>query len=246
MPASIFIQIYPLPFRAFNSIFMKILIVEDEEELADSINHYLEKGGYLCETASTFSDAGEKTAVYEYDLVILDLMLPDGDGLKLLKHLKENRYAAGILIVSARNSLDDKINGLNLGADDYITKPFHLAELNARIHSILRRRQFDGNDRVDIGEINIDLNRCEVHIQDSPVLLTKTEYDLLLYFIHNKNRVLTKEQIAEHLWGEQADMLDSFDFIYTHVKNLRKKIVNAGGQDRLKNIYAMGYKFVLP
>lgn len=225
---------------------MKILIVEDEEELADSVSHYLELDGYLCETASTFDEASEKTSLYEYDLIILDLMLPDGDGLKLLKQVRQHRHTAGILIVSARNSLDDKINGLNLGADDYITKPFHLAELNARVHSILRRRQFDGNDRVTADDISIDIDTCEVQIQDHVILLTKTEYELLLYFIHNKNRVLTKEQIADHLWGEQADMLDNFDFIYTHVKNLRKKIITAGGRDHLKNIYAMGYKFVLP
>lgn len=225
---------------------MKILIVEDEEDLADSVSRYLEQGGYLCETASTFREADEKLAVYEYDLVILDLMLPDGDGLKLLESIKQNRYLCGVLIVSAKNALDDKITGLNLGADDYITKPFHLAELNARIHSILRRRQFDGNDYVRAEEMEIDLKSHEVSIRGATVTLTKTEYELLLYFIHNKNRVLTKEQIAEHLWGEQADMLDNYDFIYTHVKNLRKKIMASGGSDRVKNIYAMGYKFVLP
>jgi DNA-binding response OmpR family regulator len=175
--------------------------------------------------------------------VVLDIGLPDGSGLDLLKLLKQQRNQAGVLIISAKNSLDDKLIGLDLGADDYITKPFHLAELNARIKSILRRRNFEGNHEVIFQEIRVNTDTFDTLVNDQPVTLTQKEQELLLYFISNKNRVLTKESIAEHLWGDHMDMADSFDFIYTHIKNLRRKIAQKGGKNYLQTVYGIGYKF---
>lgn len=223
---------------------MKILIVEDEKELSNTLVSYLNKEGYLCETAFTFQKALEKTDLYEYDCIILDITLPDGNGLDLLKRLKTKRTQTGVLIVSARNSLDDKLNGLDLGADDYITKPFHLAELNARIKSIIRRRNFEGNDEIIWNDVQIDTQTLEVKINGQVVVLTRKEYELLLYFLNNKGRVITKEAIAEHLWGDNMDMADSFDFIYTHIKNLRKKMMEKGSENYIKTVYGLGYKFI--
>ena len=225
---------------------MKILIVEDEKELRDTICSYLSNEGYICENASNYQEAMEKILVYSYDIILLDITLPDGNGLSLLRELKKKRIQAGILIVSARNSLEDKLNGLDLGADDYITKPFHLAELNARIKSIIRRQNFNGNNEVVFHHLKIDINNMEVQVNDEFLELTRKEYELLIYFIHNQNRVLTKEAIAEHLWGDHMDMVDSFDFIYTHIKNLRRKIQDKGGDNFIKTVYGMGYKFAKP
>jgi DNA-binding response OmpR family regulator len=176
-------------------------------------------------------------------VVILDLTLPDGNGLDILQALKKKRSQAGVLIVSAKNSLEDKLKGLDFGADDYLTKPFHLAELNARVKSIIRRRNFEGNEELIYYEIRINTQTCEVRICDQLITLTRKEYELLLYFLHNKQRILTKEAIVEHLWGDNMDVADSFDFIYTHIKNLRKKIQEKGGDNYVKTVYGMGYKF---
>lgn len=222
---------------------MKILLVEDELNLLKATAEYLRKEGYVCEEASTFAAAEDKMAVYQYDIVILDITLPDGTGLNLLQQFKKEQPDAGVLIVSARNSLDDKLTGLDLGADDYITKPFFMAELNSRVNAIIRRRQFSGNSAIVYNEIEIIPDAMQVKVQDNQVELTKKEYDLLLYFITNKNRVLTKEAIAEHIWGDNADFADNFDFIYTHIKNLRRKIMQKGGTDYVQTIYGVGYKF---
>jgi len=222
---------------------MKLLIVEDEQDLNASIAGYFSEAGFVCESALDYFSAEDKLAAYSYDLVILDVTLPDGNGLNLLERLKNEHPQTGILIVSAKNSLDDKIKGLDLGADDYITKPFHLAELNSRVHAIIRRRNFGGNDKVVFHEIEIDLTARQVRVNNQPLDLTKKEFDLLLYFLTNKNRVLPKDAIAEHLWGDHIDMADNFDFVYTHIKNLRRKIIQTGGHDYLKTIYGMGYKF---
>lgn len=222
---------------------MKILIIEDEPDVLSSISTYLRQQGFVCEEASTYIEAETKLAGYNYEIVILDLMLPDGNGLNLLEWLKKEQPETGILIVSAKDALDDKLKGLDLGADDYITKPFHLAELNSRVHAIIRRRNFQGKMKITFHEITVDPDAHDVVVNEQPVELTKKEYDLLVYFIINKNRVLGKEAIAEHLWGDDLDLVDSFDFIYTHIKNLRKKIMNAGGKDYVKTAYGIGYKF---
>lgn len=222
---------------------MKLLIVEDEIELLNSTSEYLQKEDFICETAPNFFEAEDKLISYQYDVVILDINLPDGNGLELLKLIKGKNPETGVLIVSAKNSLDDKLKGLDLGADDYITKPFHLAELNSRVNSLLRRRKYEGNKNVIFNEIEIDPDAKTVVANDITLDLTKKEYFLLLYFITNKNRVLTKEAIAEHLWGDNIDMVDNFDFIYTHMRNLRKKLKNSGATDYLQTIYGLGYKF---
>jgi DNA-binding response OmpR family regulator len=222
---------------------MNILIVEDEIDLIGSIFEYLGQEGYICQKASNFKNAEEKIDLYDYDCVIVDIGLPDGNGLNIIRKLKKDKSQSGIIIISAKNSLDDKIDGLEIGADDYLTKPFHLSELNARLKAIYRRKKFEGNNEFVVNEIKICPDNLSVLIYDKPLILTRKEYDLLIYFISNKNRVLTKESIAEHLWGDNIDLADSFDFIYTHIKNLRKKMLDKGSKDYIQTIYGMGYKF---
>ncbi len=222
---------------------MKVLLIEDEVQLSQDISEFLGKENLLCEVVCNFDDASEKVNLYQYDCVIVDIGLPDGSGLDLIKILKTNGSETGIIIISAKNSLDDKVTGLEIGADDYLTKPFHLSELNARIKSIIRRRNFGGANEILFNEIRILPSQMEAFVKGSSLGLTKKEYDLLVYFIANKERVLTREAIAEHLWGDQMDLADSFDFIYTHIKNLRKKIMDKGGEDYIRTIYGMGYKF---
>lgn len=222
---------------------MKILIVEDEIDLLKSLSQYLENAGNICAEASDYFEAEDKLLVHYYDIVVLDILLPDGNGLNLLNMLKEDHPQTGILIVSAKNSLEDKLNGLDLGADDYITKPFHLAELNSRINAIIRRKDYRGKTTLEFNEISIDTEAKQVAVYGKPINLTNKEYELMLYFITNKDRVVTKESIAEYLWGDQSDMMDNFDFVYTHIRNLRKKIMAAGSTDYVKNIYGIGYKY---
>ena len=221
---------------------MKILIIEDEIELLLAMSNFLVREGYICELAENFSKADEKISIYEYTLILLDINLPDGNGLDLLKLIKKFQVNAGVIIISAKNSLDDKINGLDLGADDYMTKPFQLSELNSRIKAVIRRRQFDGNNQLAFNEIFINVDSKSVHINNTAINLTKKEYEMLLYFMVNKNRVLTKEAIAEHLWDDNIDLADNFDFIYTHLNNIRRKIKMAGGNNYIRTIYGMGYK----
>src|ERR1035437_1231655 len=223
---------------------MKLLLVEDEKNLASDISKYLIKEGYLIEIAPTYNEGKEKLLLFDYDCAIIDITLPDGSGLDLIRMIKGKFLKTGIIIISAKNSLDDKIIGLDIGSDHYLTKPFYLSELNARIKSILRRRNFSGNKEIIVDEIRITLNDNQIHIYDNPLDLTKKEYELLLYFTANLNRVITKESIAEHLWGDSIDSGDSFDFIYTHIKNLRKKIMDLGGKDHIHTLYGMGYKFI--
>ncbi len=222
---------------------MKILIIEDEVALAESIGDYLKDEGYVYELAFNYQEASSKINAHEYDCVIVDINLPDGNGLNIIRELKENRSESGIIIISARNSLDDRITGLDMGADDYLVKPFNLSELNARIKSVIRRISFSGSNEIVFNEIRIDTDAIQVYIHDELVNLTKKEYDLLIFFIANKNRVLTKESIGENVWGDYADTLSSFDFIYTHIKNLRKKLLDKGADDYLQNVYGVGYKF---
>ena len=222
---------------------MKILIVEDEKDLIQDIKSYLDIENFICETASNYEDADLKLDLYDYDIVLVDITLPGGTGLDLVRKLKQSGRDTGILIISAKNSLDDKLTGLTLGADDYITKPFHLAELNARIKAVIRRRKFKGAVDIVHHEIRINPETRDVSVNKNRIRLTKKEFELLNFFIANKGRLLTRESIAEHLWGDNIDLADNFDFIYTHINNLRKKIVEAGGKDYLQTIYGVGYKY---
>jgi DNA-binding response OmpR family regulator len=221
---------------------MKILIIEDEKELADEIVKYVKNENYIYECSYDFSSGLQQIIDHEYDCIIVDLTLPGGNGLDLIKKLKELSARTGIIVISAKNSISDKIRGLNLGADDYITKPFHLAELNARIKSVLRRRQYDGDNKIIFEEITIIPDKREVYINQSILTLTRKEYDLLLFIISNKNRVITKESIAEHIWGDNADSFDNLDFVYSQIKNLRKKMTDLGCNDYIKSVYGIGYK----
>lgn len=222
---------------------MKILIIEDEAPLLQTLGNYFSNEGYICELVARYQQAAEKIELFEYDVILLDITLPDGNGLDLLKQLKVIHPNTGVLILSAKDALNDKIQGLDGGADDYITKPFHLAELNARVNSLIRRRYLQGNKTLQFQEIEIDPVDREVKINGHIVELHKKEYDLLVYMVTNKNRVLTKAAIAEHLWGDYMDLADNFDLVYSHVKNLRKKITGIGGTDYIKTIYGLGYKF---
>ncbi len=222
---------------------MKILIVEDERKLSDSIVSYLKSEKYLCEQAFTYEEALMKVRIYGYDCVLLDLMLPGGSGLDILRDIKRRNNPAGVIIVSARDSLDDKILGLEIGADDYLSKPFHLAELGMRIYAVIRRREFGANNVLENNGIKIQLLEKTVVANGQTIVLTKSEYDLLLFFISNHNRVLSKSAIAEHLSGDIADMMDNFDFVYTHIKNLKAKLSDAGVTSCIQNVYGMGYKW---
>jgi DNA-binding response OmpR family regulator len=222
---------------------MKILIVEDEEELSKNIATYLKQESYICDLAYDYKSALDKIYEFDYDCILLDITLPDGNGLNILKDLKDNKKADGVIIVSAKDALDDKLKGLKLGADDYISKPFHLSELSARISAVIRRRQFDGKNIIVINEITINTDSRIVSINGKKLDMTKMQYDLLLYFVVNKNRVLSKTAIIEHLSGDHAEYLDNYDVVYAHIKNLKKRIAEAGGNDYIKSIYGMGYKF---
>jgi DNA-binding response OmpR family regulator len=221
---------------------MKILIIEDEKELSRNMVDYLTAENYACEVAEDFNTAMAKSESFDYDCILLDISLPDGNGLNVLKELKVNNCSEGVIIISARNSIDDRIEGLNLGADDYISKPFHLSELSARIAAIIRRRRFGGNKILVVNELSIDTEAKTVRVKNNVVDITRKEYDLLLYLLINKNRVISKNAIAEHLSGDEAGFFDNFDFIYTHIKNLKRKLALAGCEDYIRTVYGMGYK----
>lgn len=206
---------------------MKLLIIEDERTLSQNIANYLSKEDYRCEQAYTFDDAIEKVTLYDYDCILLDLMLPGGNGLDILQVIKQKTNPTGVVIVSAKDSLDDKINGIKIGADDYLPKPFHLSELSVRVYSVIRGRHFSGNNLLTSQSITIDLLSKEVKVNGQSIVLTKSEYELLLFFISNRNQVITKSALAEHLSGDMADMLDNQDFIYAHIKNLKAKLAHA-------------------
>lgn len=223
---------------------MKILIIEDENELSDNIVTFLSSENYLCEQAFTCADAKMKVNLYEYDCVILDLMLPDGNGLDLLRNIRNNHNQVGVIIVSAKDSINDKIIGLEVGADDYLSKPFSLPELKTRIYAIIRRKQFNTNNLMYSNGVTIDLLKKTVKVGPNIITLTRTEYELLLFLISNKNKVISKLSMAEHLTGEMADMLDNHNFVYTHIKNLKAKLAMNGCSECIKNIYGTGYKWV--
>ncbi len=224
---------------------MKILIVEDEKALSDSIAEYLGEEGHICEAVYNYPDAVEKIQLYQYDCAVVDINLPEGNGLDLIRLIKMKSMNLGIIIISALNSLENKIEGLEIGADHYLTKPFHLAELNAHLKSINRRISYGGNNQIIVNEIRLIPDEHRAFVNDNEIILTKKEYELLLFFISNRNKVITKAGLAEYLWGDYMDMADSYDFIYTHIKNLRRKLLKKGCGDYIKTIYGLGYKFEL-
>jgi DNA-binding response OmpR family regulator len=222
---------------------MKVLVVEDNHDLSSNILQFLNSVGYVCESAANLGDAQNKLSSFQYDCIILDIMLPDGSGLELFAFIKELKIETSILIISAKNSLDDKVYGLEAGADDYLTKPFHLPELHARLKAIYRRKNLRGDNIVTVNEISVNTNTLEVKVNGTIIDVTRKEYEMLLYFLVNKNRVVTKQSIAEHLWGDYTDNLANVDFVYQHIKNLRKKITAANGRDYISTVYGIGYKF---
>lgn len=224
---------------------MKILIIEDEKQLVRSMAQFLRQESYVCEIAYTASEANEKILLFDYDCILLDISLPDGNGLKILEKLRACNKSDGVIMITAKGSFDDRIAGLNLGADDYLPKPFYLPELSARISAVIRRKRFDGNNKISFHEIEVDLLGKTVKVNGNEIELTRKEYDLLVFLIANKNRVVSKNAIAEHLSGDDAELMDKFDFIYSHIKNLKKKLTEAGCEDYIKTVYGLGYKFTV-
>ena len=203
---------------------MKILIVEDEPALRELIQRSLEKERYVVEVAADFNS---------------------GSGLDLLEKLKAMHKRENVIIISAKDSLEDKVLGLELGADDYLPKPFHLAELNARIKSVIRRQHHDGEIDICLGNIRILPDKYQVLINDREVELNRKEYDILLYFINRPGRLVNKNTLAESVWGDHIDQVDNFDFIYAQIKNLRKKLKDAGATAEIKAVYGFGYKMIV-
>ena len=223
---------------------MNLLIIEDEKSLSDSIVSYLKHEDYLCEQSLTFNDAITKVCMYKYDCILLDLMLPGGNGIDVLKKIKEVSPETGVIIVSAKGSLDDRVEGLKIGADDYLSKPFHLPELSMRIFALIRRRNFSNDNTIKSGDLTINLLDKVVTVNDTQLSLTKSEYELLLFLIENRKRIVSKSAVAEHLSGEIADMMDDFNFVYAHVKNLKSKLSSAGIKDCIHTYYGTGYKWM--
>ena len=222
---------------------MKVLLVEDEPELAESIQAYLGANDLRCEIVTNVEMALDRIAMHDYDCVLLDLGLPDGSGFEVLASLKHLRKSEGIIIISAKETLETRIEGLQAGADDYLTKPFHVSELLVRIQALVRRKQFAGLNTINFHEIEIDLRTKGAKVLGKAIDLTRKEYDLLLFLVGNDKKVLSKAAIAEHLSGDFADMLDNHDFVYTHIKNLKRKLAEAGCGDYIKTIYGLGYKW---
>jgi DNA-binding response OmpR family regulator len=223
---------------------MKILIIEDEKELSNNIAKFLSDYNYLCEQAYDFDSAIEKISLYTYDCILLDLNLPGGDGIQVLKEIKIRHINSGVIILSARGSLDDKIEGLKIGADDYLSKPFSLSELSIRIYALMRRQQFSHSNLLTSGNLVIDLLSKTAKVKDRIINLTRSEYDLLLFLIGNKKRIVSKDSIAEHLSGDMADMFDNYNFVYAHIKNLKAKLSEEGCDCMIKTIYGTGYQWV--
>lgn len=223
---------------------MKILVIEDEKLLQSSIKESLEKENFLVTTASNYQSAIEKVFDYDYDCILLDIMLPNGSGLDILKELKKEGKSENVIIISAKDSLEDKLKGLELGADDYLTKPFHLAELNARIKAVLRRKNLNGKNLIECANIILDLNERQFFVNQKNIPLNRKEFDMLNYFLFNKNRLITKTGLAEHVWGDHSDQADNLDFVYYQIKNLRKKLQESQAEIEIESIYGIGYKLI--
>lgn len=223
---------------------MKILVVEDEKELRQIIAESLAKENYVVETAHDFISASDKIGIYDYDCILLDIMLPGGSGLKLLEKLKKSDKPSNVIIISAKDSLDDKIEGLDLGADDYLAKPFHIAELNARVKAVLRRKTLGGKNKIEVANLILDMDERTLLIDENMVPLNRKEFDMLSYFLLNKERLVSKTALAEHVWGDNIDQADNFDFIYYQIKNLRKKLQSANAEIEIDAVYGIGYKLI--
>lgn len=221
---------------------MKILIVEDEQGLREVVKQSLEKEKYIVETAADFTSGLEKIGTYDYDCVLIDIMLPKGSGLDLLRELKAMQKKEAVIIISAKDAVDDKVAGLDLGADDYLAKPFHLAELHARIKSAIRRKSHNGDTTVTWNNVTLIPEQRTVLVDGKPLTLNRKEFDLLYYFIINPNRLINKTALAESVWGDFTDQADSLDFVYSQIKNLRKKLKEAGAEADIQAVYGMGYK----
>lgn len=225
---------------------MKILIIEDEPSLREVMQRALEQERYIVETAATYAEADARIAAYSYDCILLDIMLPDGSGLRLLEHIKHLRRRDNVIIISARDSLDDKVEGLELGADDYLPKPFHTAELLARIRSVLRRGRSGGDLTLTVGNVSLDVDKARVTVDGREVPLLKKEFDILLYLMQRPNHLVDKTVLAEAVWGDHADDADNFQFVYAQMKNLRRKMAEVGATAEIKSVYGFGYKLVPP
>lgn len=223
---------------------MKILVIEDEPQLLSNIKESLEKEKFLVETASDYHEAIDKLFIYEYDCILLDIMLPNGNGLQILSQLKAEEKSENVIIISAKDSLDDKLKGLELGADDYLTKPFHLAELNARVKAVLRRQKLNGKNTLQIANATLDLRERTFTVNNQKISLNRKEFDILNYFSLNLNRLITKSALAEHVWGDHSDNADNFDFVYYQIKNLRKKLQSANADIEIESVYGIGYKLI--
>lgn len=223
---------------------MKILVIEDERELQQIILESLKKEQYVVEIASTFKEGEDKLVGFDYDCVLLDIMLPDGNGIDLLRDIKSQGKEDAVIIISAKDSIDDKVLGLELGADDYLTKPFHLSELHARIKSVLRRRNQNGQQSTKWNNVEIFYDDRLVLVNGKSVVFNNKEFAMLYYFVVNANRLVTKNSLAEHIWGDYVDDADSFDFVYSQVKNLRKKLKTSKAELNIQSVYGVGYKLV--
>lgn len=224
---------------------MKILIVEDDNDLREITTHSLEKERYVVSQAPDYRTALQKIEDYDYDCILLDIMLPDGNGLDLLAELHALGKHTNVIILSAKDSLEDKVNGLDLGADDYLPKPFHLAELYARIKSLFRRKLREGERKLQVGNVELFPDDFRVMVQGKEIELNRKEYDILNYFMSRPGRLVNKNTLAESVWGDHIDQVDNFDFIYAQIKNLRKRLKDAGATPELKSVYGFGYKFVV-
>jgi len=225
---------------------MKILIIEDEKDMRQNMQATLEKEDFVVEPVANYKEAMSKLGVYDYDCILLDIGLPDGNGLEILKTLKNKGYSDAVIIVSAKDSLDDKVHGLELGADDYLPKPFHMAELNARVKAVLRRRKLDGSNLLQIANVTIDIDSHQVKVNGEELELNRKEFDVMFYLCTNQNRLVSKSALAEHVWGDYIDQTDNFDFIYSQIKNLRKKLSDKNAELEIKAVYGIGYKLLVP
>ncbi len=223
---------------------MKILIIEDEPDLRKVVQASLETANHLVEYAVDFKTGLKKIEDYQYDCILLDIMLPDGNGLDILQNIKHRKTDAAVIILSAKDSVEDKVNGLDLGADDYLAKPFHLAELHSRLNSIIRRKNHHGEKTIRYKNLSMLVEERLLKINDKEVLLNRKEFDLLYYFIIRPNKLLQKTTIAEFIWGDNADSLDRLDFIYSQIKNLKKKLKQNDAEVDIQAVYGIGYKLI--
>ena len=224
---------------------MKILIIEDDLSFQEILRKTLEKERYIVEVAPDYRTGLTKLSDYTYDCILLDINLPDGNGLNLLRELKEMKKTGSLIIISARDTIEDKVEGLDLGADDYLPKPFHLAELLSRIKSVLRRSNKCGEQLIGYGNVKVNPHSFDVWVDDAKVDLTRKEFDLLLYFLQRPNRIVSKNMLAEAIWGDHFDDVDNYDFVYAQIKNLRKRLTALNTNIEIVAVYGMGYKLIM-